>query len=249
MGWIILDRKITEHFLWEDKPFSKGQAWVDLLLLANHKDHKILYKGDVVVCKRGEVDRSISWLAERWGWSRRKTKNFLSALKNDKMVSTSVTTNRTVITIEKYAFYQGERATKGTTKGAKREQRMNSARPHTKKEKKEKNIIIINNNNKCVADAPPTTTDVEEYIQQGGYAVDAEEFIDYYAAQGWTKANGKPIVDWKACVRSWHRRAKGKTADADAKADARAKALEELAETERRMVDEAKAKLKNWKGA
>ena len=106
MGWIKLDRKITEHFLWEDKPFSKGQAWIDLLLLANHKEHKVPYKGEIVTCKRGEVDRSILWLAKRWGWSRSKVRDFLHTLEADQMVVLKATTHRTTVTIENYAFYQ-----------------------------------------------------------------------------------------------------------------------------------------------
>ena len=106
MGWIKLDRKITEHFLWEDKPFSKGQAWIDLLLLANHKEHKVPYKGEIVTCRRGEVDRSISWLAKRWGWSRSKVRDFLHTLEADQMVVLKATTHRTTITVENYAFYQ-----------------------------------------------------------------------------------------------------------------------------------------------
>ena len=120
---------------------------------------------------------------------------------------------------------------------------------HTKKDKEGKrNIITLtSNNNNSGVNTPPTIGEVKEYILQGGYAVDAEEFIDYYSGQGWTKANGKPVVDWKACVRSWNRRRKGKTAEADAKAEARSKALAELEETERRMVAEANEKVKSRK--
>jgi len=38
LGFIILQRKITENWLWLSEPFSKSQAWVDLLLLANHSN-------------------------------------------------------------------------------------------------------------------------------------------------------------------------------------------------------------------
>lgn len=117
MGWIKLDRSITEHFLWEDKPFSKGQAWVDLLLLANHKDHKIMYKDEVVKCKRGEVNRSIVWLAERWGWTRQKVRRFLNVLESDGMCRLDVTVHRTVITIENWAKYQDAHTVGVTTSG------------------------------------------------------------------------------------------------------------------------------------
>lgn len=74
-GWIYLHRSLVDHWLWNDKPFSKGQAWVDLLLLANYEDVKIPYKGEVVTCERGVVNRSITFLADRWGWSRKKQRH------------------------------------------------------------------------------------------------------------------------------------------------------------------------------
>lgn len=74
-GWIKLDRAIQDNWLWEDKPFDKGKAWIDLLMLANWKDNKIPFKGEIVTCKRGDVNISITALAERWGWSRNNESN------------------------------------------------------------------------------------------------------------------------------------------------------------------------------
>ena len=121
-GWISIHRSIWENWTWEDKPFSKGQAWIDLLLLANFKDVKMPYKGEIITCKRGDVNRSIQELSIRWGWSRNKTRMFLDLLEKDKMVIVNATTHRTTITIEKYNDYQD----KGTTKGVTKEQQGNS---------------------------------------------------------------------------------------------------------------------------
>ena len=35
-GWISIHRKIQDNLIWNDKPFNRGAAWIDLLLLANH---------------------------------------------------------------------------------------------------------------------------------------------------------------------------------------------------------------------
>lgn len=66
-GWISLHRSIQDNVLWEDKPFSKGQAWVDLLLLANHKEGKTLIDSNVICVNRGELITSIRKLCDRWG--------------------------------------------------------------------------------------------------------------------------------------------------------------------------------------
>lgn len=115
MGWIKVDRKLFDHWIWDDKPFSKGQAWIDLIGLANYRDEKTIYMGEVITCKRGTVYRSISFLARRWGWSRDKTTRFLRALESDSMLRIKTTTNRTTITIENYGKFQNAPATNNAT--------------------------------------------------------------------------------------------------------------------------------------
>ena len=53
--------------------------------------------------------------------------------------------------------------------------------------------------------APPTLAEVQEYIREKNYSIDAERFIDYYEANGW-KVGKNPMKDWKATVRNWERR-------------------------------------------
>lgn len=106
VGWVRIDRQIQEHWLWEEKPFSKGQAWIDLILLANHEANKLAYKGGIINTRRGTVYRSISWLAKRWGWSRDKARNFLVTLEADGMATIKATTNQTTITLANYGKYQ-----------------------------------------------------------------------------------------------------------------------------------------------
>ena len=105
-GWVSIYRDLQEHWLWEDKPFSKGQAWIDLILLANHQSGRMLYKGELIVTQRGTVNRSISWLARRWGWSRGKTRDFLHLLESDNMIRLEATTNRTTLTLINYGKFQ-----------------------------------------------------------------------------------------------------------------------------------------------
>ena len=52
---------------------------------------------------------------------------------------------------------------------------------------------------------PPTVEEVKAYCQERKNKVDPERFVDYYASQKWKKANGRPVSDWKACVRTWER--------------------------------------------
>lgn len=53
--------------------------------------------------------------------------------------------------------------------------------------------------------APPTVDEVKAYCQERGSSVDPEKFVDFYSANGWKQGRNKPIVDWKAAVRTWER--------------------------------------------
>ena len=101
-GFVKLDRDLLEHWIWTSEPFTKGQAWVDLLMLANHKSTKAVHNGVVVDHRIGCVDRSVLWLSDRWGWSRGKAKRFLELLQEEGMVSVTSTTQGTSIRIENY---------------------------------------------------------------------------------------------------------------------------------------------------
>lgn len=58
------------------------------------------------------------------------------------------------------------------------------------------------------APMPPTLEDVSAYCQERGNGIDPEAFMDFYTANGWKQGKGKPIVDWKAVVRTWERNRK-----------------------------------------
>ena len=55
---------------------------------------------------------------------------------------------------------------------------------------------------------PPTLEEVRAYCEERKNNVDPQRFIDYYQSQSWKKANGRPVTDWKACVRTWEQKDK-----------------------------------------
>jgi hypothetical protein len=110
-GWIALHRRITEHLLWSDKPFSKGQAWIDMLLEANHEERKFFLGGHVIICGRGQTANSVRTWALRWGWDESKVRRFHKTLEKEGMIEAQGNTKTTIITICKYNTYQDRRRT------------------------------------------------------------------------------------------------------------------------------------------
>lgn len=116
--WIKVFRGIENSWLWKEKPFSRGQAWIDLLLLAKFRDEKFMNRrGNLIDGKRGHVYRSVSSLAERWGWSRRKVDHFFNQLESDNMIKVNKkrASEETSIFIVNYGSYQVIGASKRTS--------------------------------------------------------------------------------------------------------------------------------------
>lgn len=115
-GWIKLHRCITSSWIYDEKPFSRLHAWIDLLLLASHKDNKFLLGAELVECKRGQVITSLRKLGEKWGWSRTKVSKYLDMLQQDNMVHVISDTRKTTISIINYDVYQSQNDTEMTPK-------------------------------------------------------------------------------------------------------------------------------------
>jgi len=134
-GWVKLHRQIAENKLWLAEPFTKAQAWIDLILLANHKDGEFLCRGIWVKVKRGQVGWSEVKLAERWRWSRGKLRRFLGELKTEQQIGQQNGNVTSLITITNYEQYQRTEQ----QNGHQTEQQKDSKRYTNKNDKKEKN--------------------------------------------------------------------------------------------------------------
>lgn len=143
-GFYKINRKLLNSDLWLLEPFTKGQAWLDLIGLASYKKSQIRIKnGEMQVVERGECAWSQLKLAERWQWSRGKVNRFIEYLKSEKMIQQKICPNLTIIKILNYKYYQDD-TTNSTTNST-----INST--HYKKEKKEKksNISLSNSSTRA----------------------------------------------------------------------------------------------------
>lgn len=113
-GWISIHRKIQDNDLWLSEPFTKGQAWVDLLMLANHKPKVLLKRGIPITINRGEVGWSEEKLAERWKWSRGKVRRFIKYLKTVQQIEQQKSHTLSRIIIKNYDKYQENGTTDST---------------------------------------------------------------------------------------------------------------------------------------
>ena len=81
-----LHRKIRRHWIWKDKPFSKGQAFIDLILRATFSYGKIEVGGKIIELHTGQLFISEYSLMNDWGWSRDRVRRFLLSMEKDDMI-------------------------------------------------------------------------------------------------------------------------------------------------------------------
>lgn len=192
-GWVKITRSCASHWIYSEKPYDKFHAWVDLILLASHKDVKLLIEGELRLIKRGSFHTSILKLADRWGWDRKKVSRFLVSLERDGMVTTDRTTHGTTVTLVNYEKYQGQGTTDNPTNDATTTPTDGQPLPTIKN---------IKNIKKGRIGMQPTREEVHAYKNEIGSCVDADKFFDTYEKSGW-RTGEDPINDWKAVFRKW----------------------------------------------
>ncbi|HBG3109601.1 TPA: DnaD domain-containing protein [Staphylococcus aureus] len=146
-GWISIDRSIQNHWLFKEKrTFSKFEAWIYLLMEANHSKAKVPIGNQIVTVERGQRLTSILTLSDLFNWSRFKVKTFLDLLESDGMLEVKTTSKYTLITIVNYDFYQSEQG---------RNQHQNDIKPTSKQHQsninptsKQRQTNTNNNDNK-----------------------------------------------------------------------------------------------------
>lgn len=204
-GWIKLPRSIMEDPLYFAEPFTRAQAWIDLLLLANYADGYFIVRGNRVNVKRGQIGRSQQNLAERWRWSRGKVDRFLTEMENDGRIIQQKSRLTSLISIVNFEsmcsmVQQNEQQTaqqviqQTDINNKKNNQNNNNTSSiEEDREKPQKRFV------------PPTLEEVQAYIVEKGYSVDAESFIAFYQSKNWYVGKNK-MKDWKAALVTWEKR-------------------------------------------
>ena len=181
-GYFLVHRKIQDCWIWtSDEPFDRRSAWIDIIMMANHKDTKILFDGELVTVKRGQRITSIRALAARWKWGKAKVSEFLKVLEEDGMITKESDSRRTLLTVINYGFYQLSSDSERTVTGHSQGQCTDGHRPQTindnnDKEREEEEVTRARANTPVELEAPvemiplndgsgwrPTMNEYDEY--------------------------------------------------------------------------------------
>lgn len=194
LGYVSLWRKIQNNRLWLLEPFTKGQAWVDLFMLANHKTGSINIRGNIIEVKRGQLGWSEEKLADRWKWSRGKVKRYLNYLETIQQIIQQKSYIISLITVINYDKYQknstADDTSDSTTDGHQTVQQTdtnnnvnNKNNPYGDKSpdnKKPMDTILLDDNGDVI-ESPPIP---KKYGKKKGYAKIAVHYMTLLGKTG-----------------------------------------------------------------
>jgi hypothetical protein len=119
MGYLNIDRRLFNHFLWrERRSFSRFEAWLDLVQLVSFNEkNDTMINGVKVEWGRGQYPVSYSFLSDRWVWSTNRVRGYMRLLKNNKQIDTKSTSVTTILTLCNYEQYNNTSQAEGQAKG------------------------------------------------------------------------------------------------------------------------------------
>ncbi|EVM61990.1 DnaD domain protein [Staphylococcus aureus] len=171
-GWISIDRSIQNHWLFKEKrTFSKFEAWIYLLMEANHSKAKVPIGNQIVTVERGQRLTSILTLSDLFNWSRFKVKTFLDLLESDGMLEVKTTSKYTLITIVNYDFYQSEQGRNQHQNDIKptSKQHQSNINPTTNQQQINTNKNVKNDNNEKNVNNEKKKVTAFDFFQDNGF--------------------------------------------------------------------------------
>lgn len=213
-GYISLHRKVMQNFLFKEKrAFSKFEAWLYLLMNANHTDTKVLLGNQLINVKKGSFITSEIKLMAEFSWSKSKLRTFLSLLESQSMIEKVTDSKKTTLTIVKYSDYQEHQTAKKPQKNRKptaKELRSDTDNNENNdnKDNNENNItnpteveLVMSTQKRFLI---PSISEISTYCKERNNEVNPEQFYDHYQSNGWMVGKNK-MKDWKAAVRTWEK--------------------------------------------
>ena len=108
-GWVKIHRELLDDSIWTSEKFTRGMAWVHLIMLANAKPGHVRKRGARIDLARGSVGYSIKELSRHFDWSESKTRRFIKELESDGKITVKTTSVSCTITLVNFDYWQGNR--------------------------------------------------------------------------------------------------------------------------------------------
>ena len=159
-GWIKLHRKTLDNpIITKDSDYLA--VWIYLLLNTTHKEYDVLFKGERVTLKRGQLLTGRKSISEKLKIDENKVQRILKSLENEHQIEQQKSNKNRLITIVSWDKYQQDEQ--------QNEQQLNNKRTTTEQQ------VNTNKNVKNIKNDDNITTTVGESCVDG-----LQEIIEFY---------------------------------------------------------------------
>jgi len=202
-AYFYIKRTLISSPMWLEDRFSTGQAWLDLIALANYEQGHIKVAGQIIPIYRGQCGWSMERLADRWKWDARTVKKFLNRLQNEERITFTMCNRTTVINIVNYDAYQ-KRPEKHAEQNAELDVGQNAELDVGYKERKNKERI---KKNSTPLPPKPGQKDITVELLRGWIEENITSPIDVetHLANFRDYEFKRPIKDWRLAAYNWLR--------------------------------------------
>lgn len=138
-GFYILDRDFWTDDTFEDEPFTEREAWHWLIAHASYEPRRMRVGSRIIQIGRGQVAVSLRSLAETFGWSVGKLRNYTRILIDAEKISTECNTQLTIITLCNYDKFQNRAKNPSTREDHEKHTKSTRAVPPYKEKERERN--------------------------------------------------------------------------------------------------------------
>lgn len=111
-GFIRISRDLFDDPSFASVKFSRPMALIDLIQMARYKAGTEYVNGRVVQLDRGQLCKSVRWLATRWKWDEKTVSSFMYSLEIGGVITRNIPHPKggltTIISIVNYDCFDGE---------------------------------------------------------------------------------------------------------------------------------------------
>jgi len=190
-GWVSIHRKLLDWEWFDDSRIV--HVFIYCLLKSNHTPKK--WRG--VQVNRGQFITSVAHISGDLPISTQQVRTALKKLKSTGEITIKTTNKFTMISITNYEDYQD--TNKQNNKQITNKQQTNNKQITTNNNDNNDNNEIKKNGSRF---APPSIQEIQNYINEKQYSVDAERFYNFYESKNWMVGKNK-MKKWKAAVANW----------------------------------------------
>ena len=214
-GWIKLHRKTLDNpIITKDSDYLA--LWIYLLLNTTHKEYDVLFKGERVTLKRGQLLTGRKSISEKLKIDENKVQRILKSLENEHQIEQQKSNKNRLITIVSWDKYQQDEQ--------QNEQQLNNKRTTTEQQvNTNKNVKNIKNDNNITTTIDDSRVDglqqvIDFYNNNIGlitpyglqvlsdYAKDMPEDLIILAMQKSVEADKRTIQYIKGILNNWFKK-------------------------------------------